>query len=100
MSLREFNRHGLLSFVVLHGDHRGIGSASRGIALQAHAIVKFQRQSRAENGVLVSAKFQDRSLAKFGTRAERGGLHGNTEGSYARKEARQLFGAASFVFRK
>ena len=97
----ESDGHGFTAIVILHGDDGSGGRARFRIALQTHAIVKFQRQGGDEDGDIGSREFQDGSLAQLRVAtSESGYLHRNSSGSYAREEFGQLFRAAAFDFRQ
>ena len=86
--------------MVLHRDDRGLRAAARCVALQAHVIVKFQWQSGEKDSVIFTSEFQYRRLAKLGTSAEGGGLHGNTYGDDTGEKSRELLGAIGCAFRQ
>jgi len=92
---QKFNCHGLLSAMILHGNHSGVRGISFTASFQSHLIVEFQRQAGNQNGVLQACELHYASFSQ--TRrptAQRGHLYWQANGRNSRKKSCQLFRAA------
>ena len=95
---QKFNCHGLLSAMILHGNHGGVRGISFTASFQSHLVVEFQWQAGNQNGVLQACKLHYAGFSQ--TRrptAQRGHLYGQANGRNSRKKSCQLFRAALLI---
>jgi len=94
-TVQKFNCYGLLSTMILHGNHSGVRSISFTASFQSDPIVEFQWQAGNQNGVLQACELHYAGFSQTSRpTAQRGHLYWQANGGNSRKKSCQLFRAA------
>jgi len=96
---QEFNRHGFLSAMILHGNDSGVRGISFAASFQADLVVELQGQTRNQDGVLQAGKLHNAGFpqARCPTAQSRH-LYWQTNGRNGGEKSRQLL-CAALLFR-
>ena len=94
-TVQKFNCHGLLSAMIVHGNHSDVRGISFKASFQSDLVVEFQWQAGNQNGVLQTCKLHYAGFSQTRrSTAQRGHLYWQANGRNSREKSCQLFRAA------